>query len=250
MSTPVLASPAGEAPPPKSFFERLVGVFLSPGEAFEDIARQPDFIAPLIALVLTNIAVAETRIAKIGMERIVRASLEHSSRASNMSPEQLEQAVSQGAKIGAIVAHIFAVIGAPILMLAVAGLGLLFVNVFFGAGVNFKTALAVACYGYVVAVLAGLMGLAMVLFGDPEHFNAQSPVPSNPGFFMNPYESSKPLLALASSLDIFTFWAMVLWGVGFSQASQRKVRALTIFFCYLAVWAVLVLVRMGLATLG
>ncbi len=47
--------------------ERLVGVFLSPRESFADIVREPDFVAPLIAIVLSTVAVTETMLAKIGM---------------------------------------------------------------------------------------------------------------------------------------------------------------------------------------
>jgi hypothetical protein len=248
MSSPVLTSPAEHAEPPKSFVERFIGVFISPGETFADIARKPDFIAPMIVLVVMTVAVTETMLAKIGMERIVRASMEQSSRASSMTPEQIDQAVSRGASIGAMIAHVSGFIGVPLLLVIIAALGLLFVNAIFGGQMKFDAALSVACYANLPSVLGGIMAVALIFFGDPEHFNARSPVPSNLGFFLSP-DTSKPLMVLASSLDIFTIWFMILLGVGYSAASGGRVKALTIFLCFFGLRAVLLLVQMGLALL-
>ena len=98
----VIVKPADADTPAQSFPERLMGIFISPVETLADVARKPDFVAPLILGVLGAIAVTETMLWKIGMERIIRTSIEQSGRASSMSPEQMDQAVHQGAKFGAI----------------------------------------------------------------------------------------------------------------------------------------------------
>lgn len=246
MGSPAVATPVENAEPPKSFIERFIGVYISPGETFADIARKPDFIAPLIVGMVAAIAVTETMLAKIGMERIVRMSIGHSSRASSMSPEQMDQAVSQGAKIGGIIAHVFAVIGVPIFLVIIAALGLLFVNAIFGGQLGFAKALAVACYANLTSVLGSIMAIALIFFGDPEHFNPQSPVPSNVGFFLSP-DTSKPLMVLASAGDIFSIWLMILLGIGYSEASGRKVKGLTIFLCFFGLRVILLFAQMGLA---
>lgn len=236
--------------PPKSFLQRLIGVYVSPGPTFADVARKPDFIAPLIVSILAYVAVTETMLARIGMERIVRQSIEHSKRASSMSPEQMQQAIEQGTKFGAVIAHLSGLLGAPIILLVVAGLGLLIMNAILGAQLKFKTALAVACYANLVSVLGAVIALVMILLADPDQFNAQNPMPTNPGFFLNPLEASKPLLSLLSSLDIFSIWLMVLLGIGFSATVNRKVKPTTISLCFVGLWAVWVLGKAGLAMLG
>jgi len=249
MGDVVASSPEPSIPPAMSFPARVAGVFLSPGEAFADIARKPDFIAPLILAIVAAIAVAETMLAKIGMERIIRTSIEQSGRASSMSPEQMEQAVHQTARITTIITHVFGVLGPPIYLAILAGLGLLIVNAIFGAHTNFKTAFSVACYAYLPAILGGLMALAIILFGDPERFNAENPIPSNVGFFLNPLETSKPLYKFAASVDIFTLWLLILLGIGFSHATGRRVKPLSVFLVYFGVWMVWVLGKVGLAAL-
>jgi hypothetical protein len=243
----VVVEPADVDIPAKSFPERLIGIFISPAGTLADVARKPDFIAPLIAGVLGAIAVTETMLWKIGMERIVRMSIEQSGRASSMSPEQMDQAVRQGARIGGIFAHIGGIVVVPISLLILAGLGLLIVNLIFGAKAKFKTVFSLICYANLVSLLGSLMAVAVILFGDPDHFNAQNPVPANVGFFLNPLEVSKSLYALASSADIFTIWLLILIAMGLSEATERKVKPLSIFLVYAGFWMIWILGKVGLA---
>ena len=238
-----VAMPPEAETPALSFPQRLIDVFISPREAFEDVARRPGFWAPLITLVISAIAVTETMLWKIGAERFMRMSLEQGGQASKMSPEQLDQAVSSGAKFTAIAFHVGAVLGAPIFLLIIAGLGILIVNVIFGAQVKFGTVFSLVSYANLVSLLSSVISLAMMLFGDPEHFNVQNPIPTNPGFFLNANEVSKPLYALASSIDIFPIWIMILLGMSLSEGTGRKVKSSSIFLVFLGLWAVWVLIK-------
>jgi hypothetical protein len=242
-----VVNPAEAETPAQSFPERLLGVFISPKETFADVARKPGFVAPLITLMITAVAVTEVMLWKIGAERIVRMSIEQSGQASSLSPDQLEERVRLGAKITGIFMHIGGVVGVPIYFLIIAGLGILIVNVILGAQVKFGTVFSLVCYASLVSLLSSLMTLAMMLFGDPEHFNVQNPIPSNPGFFLNATEVSKPLYAFASSIDIFPIWIMILLGISLSEGAGRKVKASSIFLVYLGFWALLVLIRIGRA---
>ncbi len=251
MSTPSLPEqPEIQGLPPRSFPARLIGVFVSPRETFEDVVRKPawhTWIAPLILVTISTVAVVETMLAKIGIERIIRLQISQSSRAGQMTPEQIEQQVQAGAKVAAIFTHV-APIFTVIFLLIVALVGLLVVNLILGGQINFGTSLTVVCYANVVTVLGGIMAIALILFGDPEHFNSSDPVPSNPGFFLDP-STSKPLLSLASSLDVFTFWMMGLLGIGYSEATGRKVKALSVFLVFVGIWVVITLIKMGVAML-
>jgi hypothetical protein len=245
-----MSTAAAMEEPPKSFLQRLVGVYVSPGSTFADVARRPDFLVPLIIAILAYVTVTETLLARIGMARIVRQSIEQSSRGSTMSPEQMQQAVEQGAKYGAVIAHLSGVLGPPVVLLVMAGLGLLIMNAIFGSQLNFKTAFAVTCYANLVGVLGAVIALAMILLADPDQVNAQNVMPTNPGFFFNPRETSKPLLSLLNSLDIFSIWLIALLGIGFSAAVNRKVKPATISLCFGGLWAIWVLGKAGLAMLG
>jgi hypothetical protein len=247
MGTSVSPAALDEAPPSKSFVERWAGVFFSPGSTFADIVRKPDFIAPLIVAVVFSIAVKETMLAKVGMERIVRMTIERNGRAQTLSPEQINQAVTQGASMAAILAHVGGLLGPGVILLVYAALGLLIVNGIFGAQVKFPTAFAVTCFANLVNVVGALMVVAMILLGDPERFSPETLAPTNVGFFLNPVETPKPVLALASSLDLFTLWWMVLLGIGFSEATGSQVKAGSIFLGFLGLGAIGVVGKMLLA---
>jgi hypothetical protein len=251
MSTPAppVSASTAESPGRKSFPARFVGVFVSPRETFADVARRPDFIAPLVVLILAVIAVSEVMLAKIGMERIVRTQIEHSSRASSMTPEQMQQAVEQGARIGSIFAHagfVFVVIG----LLIVAGVCLAITNAIFGGRINFKTAFSVTCYASLVTIVSSIIAVVMILFGDVEHFDPQNPAPTNLGFFLNPTETPRTLMSLAGSFDVSTLWFIILLGIGLSEATARKVKPAPVTLTIFGVWLVWVLAKMGFATLG
>jgi hypothetical protein len=249
MSDTMVAPPPPEEPAADSFLSRALGVFIFPGPAFESIVRRPDFLAPLITAIIAAVAVTELMLEKVGVDRIVRQSLELSGRASRMSADQIDQAVRQSATITSVLMRVAGFLAPPIYLLIIAGLGLLIVNTMFGGTTKFKVSFSVTCYAYLISLVGVVLGLVVILFGDLEQFNPQNFIPSNVGFFLNPRETSKPLYTIASSFDIFTTWFLILVSVGLSSAVAKKVRALPIFLTYLGMWVIWVLGKVGLGML-
>ncbi|MBZ5514495.1 MAG: YIP1 family protein [Acidobacteriia bacterium] len=249
MSTHMVKASVDPPGPTHSFWWRWLNVYISPGSAFQDIARKPEFIYPLIVGVVGALAVTETMLAKIGMERIVRHAIEQSGRASSMTADQMQQAIHQGATVGAVFAQVVALVGPVIFLVIVAALGLVIVNGIFAAKIDFKTSLSVAAYATLPGVISGLMSVAVILFGDPETFNPNNAAPTNPGYFLNPVETSKPLLAFAGSMDLFSFWILALLGIGYAEVTRRQVKPLSVSLVYLGAWLVWVLGKVGLAVL-
>jgi hypothetical protein len=245
----MVAPPGPEEPPADSFLSRALGVFISPGSTFESIVRRPNFLAPLITAIIMAVTVTEVMLDKIGIDRIVRQSLELSGRASKMSADQMDQAVRQAGTITAVLARAGGLLGPPIYLLIIAALGLLIVNTIFGATTDFKVSFSVTCYAYLISLVGAVLGLVVILFGDLEQFNPQNFIPSNVGFFLNPREISKPLYTIASSFDIFTIWFLILVALGLSTAAAKKVRPLPIFLTYLGMWVIWVLGKAGLGML-
>lgn len=249
MSSKAAISSRAEPPAPRSALARFVGILFSPRSTFVDIVRQPEWLYPALALSISSLAFTETMLAKIGMERMIRVSLEQSGQAARMSAEQMERAVEGGANMGAPLAHLGGLLGYPMTLLLIALLGLGVMNGLFGAAVNFRTVFSVVCYANLPGVLAALMGIVMIVSGDPERFNPQNPAPTNPGFFLDPQGVSKPLYVFASSIDGFSIWILVLLGIALSETSGGKVKALSKFLIYAGIWMVWVFGKVGLAAL-
>ena len=233
--------------PAKSFLSRLIGIFIEPGETFEDIARKPDFIAPLVLLILVSFAVAEAMIMKIGIYRIIMQSLTLGGQAAKMDPEQLNAVVQSSAAIYSKVIPIIALLGTPVFLLIAAGFGILVLNVFFAQRASFKQVFSVTCYANLPSIVGAVMAVMVMFYGDTDSFNPRNVAPTNPGYFMNPLTSSHALLAVASSLDVIVLWFLVLLAMGLARVSQNKVKAGSIFLTYLGVWALLVIAKVAMA---
>lgn len=233
--------------PARPFLSRLIGVFIEPGETFEDIARKPDWIAPLIVLILVSFATVETMLMKIGASQIALHTIQRSGRAESMDMAQLNQIAARATAIMRIAMPAGAVLGVPIFLLIVAGFGLLVLDGFFDQHAKFKDVFSVTCYANLPSIVGAAMAIAVVLFGNANAFNPQSPAPTNPGFFMNSPTASRAVFALASSLDIIIFWFMVLLAIGLARVAQKKVKTATIFLTLLGAWVLVVFAKVGFA---
>jgi hypothetical protein len=226
--------------------QRLGGVFFSPGATFRSIARKPGFWPPVIAFIVVNLAGWAVMIYKVGAAQIASVQLAISGRAA-MTHQQSEAALRALEKFWTYGPLFGAVVGPFIVFLILALLGLAILKAIFGQQLKFKTAYSVVAYAFMPNLLAVLLGMATAAFGDPSAFNATNPAPTNLGFFLSPQSVSHALYTGATSLDILSFWTMVLLGIGFSEAVGRKVSSKGVFLSFFVLWVLLVLIKMGLA---
>jgi len=71
-------------------------------------------------------------------------------------------------------------------------------------------------------VIGAVLGVVSLFAGvDPAGFQARNPVATNPAYFMDP-AGNKFLYAMASTLDVFVIWTIILVGVGFACNSKVK----------------------------
>lgn len=226
---------------------RVFAVFTEPSKTFADIARRPGFWAPLIILIIISFASGEALVRHIGAEQIVRRSIELSGRASTMTPEQMQQAMTQGGKFVGVITPVASLIAVPIGLLIFAAIGLLLLKVVFGSTATFKTAFSVAAHANLPMFIASILTLLIIFFADPASINPQNLVPTNIGFYLSRQSVGGALYSLATSMDVFSFWVMGLLGIGFSAASGGKVRARSMFLGFLILWVIYVLLRAGLS---
>ena len=69
----------------------------------------------------------------------------------------------------------------------------------------------------------------------------KNPLMFNPGAFMDPTTASKGLYSVASALDLFTIWKLVLIGIGVKAAGGRNLStggAMTAVFLPWALWVI------------
>jgi len=242
-------SPAVEpAPAGMGEFSRITGVFFDPKKTFEDIAKRPTWIVPLVLIMIAVLAVSMTMMQHIGAERIVRHGMEASSRAQQMTPEQREQAVAMGVKFASIMGYVFIVI-VPVIYVIMAAVLLGMASGILSAGIRFKQVFAVVCYASLTGVIQSILTIVVICLKNPDEFNSQNPLAFNPAAFMDPGTSSKFLYSLATSLDLFYIWTILLMAVGLKAAAGKKLSFGSALFAVVLPWAVYVLGKSALAGL-
>lgn len=230
--------------------QRLVNVFIAPTKTFTDLKRNPSWWVPwLIAAVLTLIF-GVIAVQKIDMMKFTEQQVERSKLAQrqleNLSPEQRAQNLQIRAMVSKVIFYVAPVI-ALIISLIVAAVLMAIFNFMLGAEVPFPRALGVVFYtGLVGAIRSVLLIVSVLLSADPSTIDLTNPMPTNPGFFLDPQTTNAALYSLASSLDIFTIWSCILLGLGFAMASSNRKPSVgtgiaTVFIAY----GILVLIGMG-----
>jgi hypothetical protein len=243
---PAVPEPAG---PGLSEPQRLVNVFIAPKKTFEDLKRKPSWWVPWLVTGIFSLIFGIVGAQKIDMARMIQREIDKSPsaqrRMERVAPEQRERVLSAQASVAKIFFY-----AAPVLNLIggllIAGVLILIFNFMLGAEVPFERALAVVFYSYIPFIISAIMlTISLLVSSDPNTIDITNPMPTNPGFFLDP--TGNPFLySVASSLDIFSIWVVVLLGLGFSTASSnRKPNARTGVITMLVAFAIFVLGRAG-----
>jgi hypothetical protein len=227
-------------------FSRISGVFFDPKTAFADIAKRPTWIVPVVLVVIFGLLVSVTIGQRVGWDRVVRQSMETSSRTQQMTPEQREQAVAMGTKFASIMAYT-GVILVPLVFAIMAGVLLGVASGIFSAGVRFNQVFAVVCYSSLTGIISAILTIVVLFLKNPDEVNVQNALAFNPAAFMDPTTSSKFLYSLCTSLDLFSFWTILLIAAGLRAASGKKLTFASAVFAVVLPWGVYVLGKSALA---
>jgi hypothetical protein len=240
------ATAAPETQAKISPFGRLVGVLFSPKVTFEDIARKPTWLLPVICMVVISAIVTVGINQKMNWRDYMSQQIEKSPAAAQLSPEQKQQRIEAGAKFAPYSAYIFG-IPAPIIGILIVALVMWgSYNLLAGTDVNFKTAFGIVSHAFVPALIGYILFVIVLLFKPYGTLDLENPVATNVAAFL-PDDSAKWLLALGKNLDIFILWNTLLIAIGFAAARPKKLKggkSYSIAFGLLAVWIVL---RVGIS---
>jgi hypothetical protein len=248
MATEPIPTPAPAAPlqAAVSPLGRVIGVLFSPKPTFEDIARKPSWLLPVILLAILSTVVAVGINQKMNWREYMSQQIEKSPAAAQLSAEDKEKRIETGAKFAPYTAYIFGIPAPVIVVLVLALIMWGAYNLFAGANLNYKTALAIVSHAFVPALIGNLIFLLILFLKPYGTLDLDNPVATNLAAFL-PEGSARWLLALGKNIDIFVIWMTLLIAIGFAAANPKKLKggkSFTIAFGLLAVW---VIVRVGLA---
>ncbi|HLW83062.1 MAG TPA: YIP1 family protein [Candidatus Acidoferrales bacterium] len=250
MSSTTAAVP--EAPQPIGPFGRVIGVLVNPGATFEDIARKPSWIMPIMLLIIINIAVTAIFSQRVGwrafMEKQIAQNSSAQQRMQQMTPAQREKTLQTQVKVASIFGYVGGVVGVPIVLLVLAAIFMGIFNATSSAGLDLNTSLGITSHAYLPFAIVGLLGILLMFIKAPDTIDIQNLVASNPGALLSG-AAPKWLVSLLTSLDVFTFWVLGLMAFGYSVARPRKIKMGSALTWVLGIWIVWVIVKVGLAAI-
>ncbi len=214
-----------EAPPPSNSFSRIIGIFFSPNQTFQDIARKPDWLVPALLIVLVSVVVVVIMVPRIDFDATYREAFE----AQGMSAQQQDQALRIASAFGRAsmyVSPLFA-IGWMAVLALIYCLGVRML----GGAATFMQTFSVVLYSGMPRVLKALITIPVLLSKHGLRLQEiETVLRSNLGFLANP-KTQPMLFAVLAGLDVFTIWGLILTVIGLaavSKLSKAKTAAIVI----------------------
>lgn len=189
-----------------STFDKITNVFIEPHTTFKSIDHQPDWLIPMI-IILAVVVLFTTIIMPIVLPEQM-AQQKEKMEERGMSPQEVDNAMEIGQKIGRIVGPITAGIITVVYLLAISGLLLFCGNFILGGESNFKKVLSVVTYSSLISSLGSLLLLPLILTKKTMH------VGYNLAAFMSSDANQTPLYQFLSKIDFFAIWQVVVVGIG------------------------------------
>jgi hypothetical protein len=209
---------------PLSEGARIVNTFVAPSKTFSDLRGNANWWAPWLLISAVSLLFVFVMGRQIGFEQISKNAIAQSARAEQfekLPPDQQAQQLQLSAAFARYISYSLPVLNLVIFAIIAAVLMATF-NFAAGASVPFKTSLAIVIYASLPSIIGAVLGIISMFSGvDPAGFNARNPVATNPAYFMDPM-GNKFFYGMATALDVFIIWSIVLMGIGFASNGRVK----------------------------
>lgn len=223
-----IAEPEVEAVEPKSFFARLGNVYMSPGEAFEEITRTPRLAFPIIVLIIISMVAGFYTAGMIDTNSMA-AQMQQAS-AQGATPEQMQAILPIALKV---ILTVISPIGSIIIILIVAGFFKV-ASIIATKENTYKDLFTVTVYASVAILIIQTIAIALTYYlkgpGTVSMYNIGSIVASSLGAILASLFGNDALpkffMALAQRVEFFAIWKIVLLAIGYSKVT-KKMKAAT-----------------------
>ena len=241
--------PEAESSANDSGLSRLSGILLQPEGTFEAINRRPNWLLPVVAVIVVSVLANAFVISTIGYDRLLREQMEQSPQIQEMPEEQRQELIES--QVNSPIVRILGYLGpvfAVFVILIVAGFLLLGVTLAGGRS-TFRQVFSITSHSFFAYSLINSVLLCLVVFLNSEAAagNIQNAVQSHLGFLVNSKESPV-LFTLASSIDLLSFYFMYLLAKGVAAAPKRLSFA-SALAVVVVLWIVWVGLKLGYAAL-
>jgi hypothetical protein len=225
---------------------RLLGVLVSPGKTFRSIAARPTWWAALLVIVLSTLGVSLLAAPKMDYEDIIRQQIAKSGR--EVPQEQLDKQIEIMQKVRTPLMAVNAVV----LPLGLCLLTLIPWAAFKlqGSDMDYARGLSATLHAFMPMVVAALLSIPVVLSRPSLGYadiRAGSFLKSNLAAVLGNEQTSAPVYALLSSLDVFSLWMWALLILGYREVAQVSTAKAATTMAVL--WVIFVGLKVGWASI-
>ncbi len=226
-----------EAPVGMSFFQRIIGTFLSPRAVFEDIATRPTWLPVLIFICISNLVFSLLTISKT--KEFIQIAMQAQMQTAPGSADFMAIAV----KTATISAVAGAALSAVIFCLFAAGL-LKLCNMFSGEPTPYRQFFAVSVYAYLPMLIASVLVCILISLTPAANLDEVS----TSLYLLFPPGTKGFAAGLARQIDPFYLWTVLLISMGGAVISRGKVKTYAMFM--FGLWAILAVASAFLTQMG
>jgi hypothetical protein len=227
--------------------ERVVDTFIAPSKTFKDILRSTSWWLPFLLLVLVTLGSTVVVEKQVGWERVSENQIHQNPKAeermATLTPEQRASQLHLSANITRYVSYCSFLL----ILVFVAIFALIYwasFNFGLGAKTTFGQMFAVCIYAGLPRLLAGLLSILTLLFGNnADSYDIKNPVGTNLAYFMP--DSGPALKAALSFFDVIGLWNLVLLVIGtaiVAKVSTGKAAAVVVGW-----WVLGLIISVGIA---
>lgn len=249
MSPAPITNAPGEISPALSQTERVLDTFIAPSKTFTDIRRSASWWLPWLLGAVVGLAMVVVVDKKVGMDKVAENQIQlqprQAAKLDQLPPDQRAQQMEISTKITRGIAYGFPIFKL-VLITVMAAVLLATFKFGFGADLKFSQAYAISMYAWLPECIKALLTILTVSISGGENFTFQTSLASNLGVLFDP-NSSHFLYSLASSIDVFNIWILVLTGIGYQCVTRlKRGTCMAVIFGW---WAVVTLVGGVLSSL-
>jgi hypothetical protein len=236
-----MSSPAvlpEETTPALSEGQRLLYTFTAPSQTMADIRRNAGWWVPWLLISIFALGFAFTLDKKIGWDQVMENQIQSSPKAAErmekVPADQREKILKMQTNVARGIGYATPV--TTVIYIAIIGAILLGIfNFGFGAKLKFGQAMSITAYSMLPNLLQYLLMILMMFLIEPDQFNINNAVATNPGYFVA--ASSPVLKGFLGAFDVFILWQLFLLSVGAEQlAKVKKTNAFITLFVMVVLW--------------
>ncbi len=192
-----------------SMLETFIAVFTNPEQAFQSIKARPNWLFPVIAIILFGI-LSSIFLADINIEMQKKAILD----SERIQEEQKDMFLAEFEDPSFMRKYGFGIIGIAFYVFAgfsIAALAFMVVgNFIMGGSTTFKQNFTLFAWGSLIGIVESLIKIPlMVSKGTIEVYTSLA-------VFMDSSQSKTVLFGILNAIDLFAIWKIIVFAIGFS----------------------------------